>query len=171
MVVWIVGISGAGKTTLAAAVVASARTRGAPVVLVDGDVVREIFGNDLGHTIEDRRRNGDRICRLCKFLDDQQVHVVCAILSLFPETRAWNRRHISNYFEVFIDAPLADVVARDVKGIYGRYHRGEITNVAGMDIAFPEPTDAEIRIHNDGSKDVLMSWVEPIVNHLLSATR
>lgn len=171
MVVWIIGLSGAGKTTLSESVVAAARGRGAPVAMVDGDVVREMFGNDLGHTLEDRRRNADRICRLCKFLDDQGIHVVCAILSLFPETRAWNRANIANYFEVFIDTPLEDMVARDVKGIYGRFKRGEIANVAGMDIPFPEPADAEIRIRNDGSRDSLLAWTGPIVDRLLGGRK
>src|SRR5438105_1109500 len=101
MVVWIMGLSGAGKTTLAEAILAEIRRAAGTAVLIDGDRVRELFDNDLGHTMDDRRKNGARICKLGKFLDEQHVHVVCAILSLFPEQREWNRRNLKNYLEVF----------------------------------------------------------------------
>ena len=99
MVVWIIGLSGAGKTTLAEKVVEKISSCKTNVVLIDGDMIRDVFGNDLGHTLEDRRQNADRICRLCRFLDNQGIHVVCAILSLFPESRLWNRENIKNYYE------------------------------------------------------------------------
>ena len=72
MVIWIIGLSGAGKTTLAKEVVAKIGSSKTNVVLIDGDMIREVFGNDLGHTLEDRRQNGERICRLCKFLNNHQ---------------------------------------------------------------------------------------------------
>ena len=83
MVVWIIGLSGAGKTTLGVEVVSQAKPLIPNLVFIDGDVIREIFGNDLGYSIEHRLRNAERISRLCKFLEDQNIVVVCAILSLF----------------------------------------------------------------------------------------
>ncbi len=171
MVVWIIGLSGAGKTTLASEVVARVRCEQKNVVLIDGDVVREVFGNDLGHTMKDRRTNAQRICQLGKLLDDQGIHVVCAILSLFPETRKWNRENLKNYYEVFIDSPLQHLVQRDSKGIYRRFNEGEIRDVAGMDIEFPRPDNADLIINNIHSKEVLLSFTQPIVDKILGDQR
>jgi adenylylsulfate kinase-like enzyme len=166
MVVWIIGLSGAGKTTLAQEVTALVRQRRSNVVLIDGDAIREVFGNDLGHSLEDRRRNADRICRLCKFLDDQGVNVVCAILSLFRESREWNRANLRDYYEVFIDTPMDELIARDPKGIYGRYRSGQIRDVAGMDIEFPRPDKADLLIRNDGSRDGLIAHARTIADRI-----
>lgn len=162
MVIWLIGLSGAGKTTLANAVVARVRAMGRPVVLLDGDAVREMFGNDLGHSIEDRRINAQRICQLSKFIESQGIAVVCAILSIFPESRAWNREHLSRYFEVFIDTPVEHLVHRDSKGLYARYKRGEIQGVAGMDLQFPPPDQADLVIHNTGGRDELLAHAQAL---------
>ena len=82
MIIWIVGLSGAGKTTLANKIVEEATQDGISTVLIDGDVIRDVFGNDIGHTMADRLVNAQRICHLGKFLDDQGINVVCAILSI-----------------------------------------------------------------------------------------
>lgn len=166
MVVWIIGLSGAGKTTLAGKVVEELRNSVSNVVLIDGDEIREVFGNDLGHTLADRRRNADRICRLGKFLEDQGIHVVCAILSLFPESREWNRNNLRKYFEVFVDTPLDDLKQRDPKGLYARFEKGEISNVAGLDLFFPPP-DAHLVIRNSGSRDELLSHAPVIAGRVL----
>lgn len=136
------------------------------VVLLDGDAVREMFGNDLGHTMEDRRTNAQRICQLGRFLEDQGIDVVCAILSLFPETRAWNRQHLKNYYEVFIDTPMPDLVRRDPKGIYRRFNNGEIRDVAGMDIEFPQPWNADLTIGNIGSEEQLLAYAKGIAQKI-----
>ena len=166
MVIWIIGLSGSGKTTLSGQVVAQARQRGRKAVLLDGDRVRELFGNDLGYDLADRRANADRICRLCGFLDEQGVDVVCAIQSLFPESRTWCRENLSSYYEVFIDAPLDQLMERDAKGIYGRYLRGEIRDVAGLDLDFPRPDAANLVIVNSGSRQALLDHAASLVDHL-----
>ena len=167
MVVWIIGLSGAGKTTLANEVVAYVRHRQRNIILIDGDVIREVFGNDLGHTMEDRYTNAQRICRLGKLLDDQGIHVVCAILSLFPETREWNRKNLKNYYEVFIDTPMQDLVQRDSKGVYRRFISGEIRDVAGMDIEFPRPDNTDLTINNANSIEVLLGFTNVIAEKII----
>ena len=134
---------------------------------MDGDVVREIWGNDLGHDLESRRENAQRICRLCQFLDQQGLDVVCAILSIFPDTREWCRQNLSSYYEVFIDAPLDHLMKRDDKGIYNKYKNGEIKDVAGLDLEFPTPEHPDLVIRNFGTKDMLLNYSSHIVEAIV----
>jgi len=166
MVIWIIGLSGSGKTTLANEIVANTNIESKNTILLDGDLIREIFGNDLGYSMEDRLLNAHRICQLGKFLDDQGINVVCSILSIFPETREWNRKNVGDYYEVFIDVPIEMLVERDSKGIYGKYNRGEISEVVGMDINFPIPDKVDLVIKNIKSKSDLLSYAKYIVKKL-----
>jgi adenylylsulfate kinase len=167
MVVWIIGLSGSGKTTLAKEVVKRANKKGRKVVLVDGDEVRKMCNDDLDYSMDDRLVNAQRICKLGKFLDDQGVDVVCSILSIFPETREWNRSNVHAYYEVFIDTPIDLLVDRDSKGIYKKYKQGKIKNVAGMDIDFPIPRGAELVIDNTKSRENLLNYAELVVQKFI----
>jgi len=166
MIIWIIGLSGSGKTTLANDVIEQARAEKSNIVLIDGDMVREVFGNDLGYSLDDRRKNANRICQLGRFLNQQGINVVCAILSLFPESRVWNRNNIDNYYEVFIDTPITTLIDRDSKGLYSKFNAGEIFNVAGMDLKFDRPNNADLIINNNKSKENLLSFSELIVEKL-----
>tara|TARA_Y100000591_G_C21854904_1_gene714595 strand:+ start:12417 stop:12920 length:504 start_codon:yes stop_codon:yes gene_type:complete len=162
MVTWIIGLSGAGKSTLANAVVKKFNSNKREVVLIDGDMVREIFGNDLGYSIEDRKKNANRVSRICKLLDDQNINVVCAILSIFPDSREWNRENISNYYEVYIEAPMEELQNRDYKGLYKKYNDGHIKDIAGLDIEFVEPKNSNLKIKNNMDLNHLLSYVNQI---------
>ena len=166
MIVWLIGLSGAGKTTLAEKLVATVRTRGRQLVMLDGDRVRELFGNDLGHDLECRRLNAERICRLCAFFDAQRIDVVCSILSIFPESREWCQKNLHQYYEVFIDTPIAVLQQRDTKGLYARYARGEIRDVAGLDLEFPRPYSPDLLICNNGSLDELLAHASSIADRI-----
>ena len=150
MVIWLVGLAGAGKTVIGREVFALLRERKPNVVFLDGDDVREIMGGDLGHTVEDRRKNAWRVCHLCEYLDRQGIDVVCAILSIFHDTQRWNRENVSQYFEVYIDVPMQELIARDQKGLYSQALAGNRRDVVGIDIPFDPPPERDLVVHNAG---------------------
>jgi adenylylsulfate kinase len=151
MVIWIVGLSGAGKTTLGSHLWKLWRTEEPNTVLVDGDQVRRLFDHDHGpgaYSVEGRRRNYERMTEICRWLDDQGINVVCCILSIFPDRHAENRTAFSKYFEVFVDAPLDVLRHRDTKELYEPALKGDIENVVGVDIPFTPPADADMCVDN-----------------------
>ena len=164
MVIWIIGLSGSGKSTLANEIVSKVnKTNNDKTILLDGDVIRNVFNNDLGYPKEDRFKNAQRICELGKFLESQRINVVTAILSLFPENREWNRKNLKNYYEVFIDTPMKDLVKRDTKEIYKKFEQGQIVNVAGLDIPFVKPDKADLIIENNKTKKYLLEHADLII--------
>lgn len=166
MIIWLIGMSGAGKTTLAEHLYAELKPTASSLVLLDGDVMREIFGNDADHTVEGRYKNASRISKLCNVLDSHGIHVVAAVLSIFPEWQAWNRENFSRYFEIFLDIPLASLRARDTKGLYAAADRGELKNMVGYDIPFPTPPLPDLVIDESDQDRGVDTCVQSILKQL-----
>ncbi len=151
MVIWIIGMSGAGKSVIGRRVYAQLKAGDPATVLVDGDDVREIFGHDRSddaYTLDGRRLNAERIRNICRWLDRQNITVVCCILSLFEASHEWNRKTYGKYFEVFVDVPFNDLVERHPDDLYRKAQRGEMKNVVGVDIAFEPPANPDLVIRN-----------------------
>lgn len=146
LVIWITGLSGAGKTTLCRAVHDALKPRMPELVVVDGDAVRHLFGNALGFSEDERKQQIGRIQRLAKMLSDQGLVVVVGALYAHPDLLRWNRQNFAAYFEVYLDAPLELVRSRDVKGLYRGAQDGSIANVVGVDIPWHVPDAPDLRI-------------------------
>ena len=158
MVIWIIGLSSTGKTTLARSVYSTAKQFGITnLVHLDGDEMRKLYGNDLGHDLSSRRINSNRIQNFCKLLDDQNIHVVCSILSIFPDAREWCRQNLSSFAEIYIESPLEELLKRDSRGIYSN------KKVAGISLDFPIPENPEMKISNSKDLSYLLSYTKPIV--------
>jgi adenylylsulfate kinase len=168
MVIWLIGLSGAGKTAIGKELSKRLKKMNHPVVFMDGDIFREIMGNDLGHTIEDRKKNADRICRFCKCLNQQGIDIVFAILSIFHESQQWNRKNIAGYFEIYLDISMDTLKRRDTKGLYKKVFVGEINNVVGVDIPFDPPVNPDMIINNDKDTDSFAGIVSQIISRLKS---
>jgi adenylyl-sulfate kinase len=150
--IWITGLSGAGKTTIGTEVYNMLKKEYLNVVFLDGDIIREILGNDLGHGIIDRKKNAVRISKMCEFLTNQNIHVVCATMSLFKEIHELNRKSIKQYYEIFIDVDINELIARDSKGLYARAIKGEINNVMGVDLEYDKPSNPDAVIDNSTNR-------------------
>lgn len=143
-VFWVTGLAGTGKSTLGRHLADWLRSRGTTAVLLDGDVVRDLVLEDRGHDRASRLRIARFNGRLCRLLAEQGVDVVCATISLFHECQAWNRRHLPDYVEIFLDAPIDVLVARDPTSLVARAKRGEVVDVVGVDLAAELPLTPDI---------------------------
>lgn len=148
MVIWICGLSAAGKTTIGARLVDLLREERRPVVFLDGDTLRDVWGDHLGHTLEARRFNAQRIAHLCRMLDRQEINVVASVLYPFPEWQAWMRENLSQFFEVYLDVPMNVLEMRDPKGLYAGAKTGKIKNVVGVDLPFTPPSNPHLVVAN-----------------------
>lgn len=139
MVIWVTGLSGAGKTSLCEAFFRLYKPFFPELVLLDGDAVREIFGNDLGYAEADRVNQVKRLQRLAGVLSGQGLLVMVAVVYSQHELLHWNRQHFHPYFEVYLKASLKTVRQRDAKGLYAKAAAGTMKNVVGLDIPWQEP--------------------------------
>jgi adenylylsulfate kinase len=165
MVIWLVGLSGAGKTTIGRALYASLKQERPQTVFVDGDEIRALFRHDLradAYTLAGRRVNAERIQALCGWLDSQGIDVVCCILSMFQDISDDNRQRFSGYREVFVDVPLDILIERDDKGLYQSALRGEQAHVVGVDIEYRPPVTPDLVLHNSQVPDDLPGYVAQI---------
>lgn len=150
MVIWMTGLSGAGKSTIADELMAMLKPNIPELVLLDGDTVRALFGKNLDYSVPSRVLQVERLQTMAKLLADQGLVVVVTVLYSHPDLLAWNRENLPGYFEVYVDAPLEVVKARDVKGLYAKAARGEMPNVVGIDIPWHPPLAPDLHLETTG---------------------
>ena len=150
MVIWLIGLSGAGKTTIGREVYRLWKAHASNTVLVDGDQIREIFQHTdpAAYSLAGRRLNSRRIAALCRWLDSQNINVVCPMLSIFQDDRDENRTSFSRYFEVYIEVEMDELIRRDSKRLYSEALIGIRDNVVGVDIPFHAPATPDLVIQN-----------------------
>lgn len=166
MVIWLVGMYASGKSTLAEEIKRILEKENINVLVLNGGDIRQILGGDLSYSEEDRKRNAERVSRICKYLSDQGIVVICAILSIFEETRKWNRDNIDRYHEVFVNVSLNNLLLRDTKQIYRKALNGEAKNVVGVDIEFKKPENPNIIIDNNQPRESLAELAQIIVDDI-----
>jgi bifunctional enzyme CysN/CysC len=147
-VVWLTGLSGAGKSTIANLVEKKLFSEGRNTYLLDGDNVRHGLNKDLGFTEQDRVENIRRVAEVARLMVDAGLIVLVSFISPFRAERNGARALLAEgeFYEVFVDTPLAQAEARDVKGLYKKARRGELKNFTGIDSPYEPPEKPEIRL-------------------------
>ncbi len=149
-VYWITGLSGAGKTTIGQLFYEKLKRDFPNTVFLDGDILREVFGADLGYTEMERRKCAMRYARLCDMLQRQDLNVVCCTISMFEAVREWNRRHIDSYKEIYVKVSMDTLCRRDQKGLYSGNTEEKEKEVTGIQIPFEEPRNPDLVLENNG---------------------
>ena len=164
-VIWLTGLSGSGKSTIANGVEKRLHALGMHPYVLDGDNLRMGLNSDLGFTPEDRAENVRRISELAKVLVDAGLIVLVAVISPFEtdRQRAKSLFEQGEFLEVFIDTPVEVCVARDPKGLYKKASKGEIPNFTGVGQGYETPKNPDLHLKGDAELD---ENVEKVLRHL-----
>jgi bifunctional enzyme CysN/CysC len=158
-VLWLTGLSGSGKSTIANALEQELHKKGVRTYILDGDNVRHGLNKDLGFTNADRVENIRRIAEVAKLMVDAGVFVLTAFISPFQSERDTARRLFDDgeFIEIFVDVPLEVAEERDPKGLYKKARRGELPNFTGIDSPYEAPTEPEFHIDADRPLDEIVA--------------
>ncbi len=156
LVIWLTGLSGSGKSTVAVELERLLIASGQAAYLLDGDNLRHGLNADLGFSEADRRENIRRVCEVSTLFADAGLAAVVPLISPYRSARAAARDRVEGaglrFVEVFVDTPLELCEERDPKGLYAKARAGEITSMTGIDDPYEVPTAAEVTlVPGDGS--------------------
>lgn len=149
MVIWLTGLSGSGKTTIARCLCDQMRQAGERCELLDGDELREGICRELGFSRSEREENVRRIAWLASLLERNDVIVLVAVIAPYREQRSALRHRFQEMLEVFVDAPLEVCERRDPKLLYARARNGEIRNFTGIDDVYEGPEFPDVHCMTD----------------------
>ena len=149
-VIWLTGLSGAGKSTIASAMAGIFRAMALHVLILDGDEIRDAIRDlNCGHDLQSRLDNAYRISRLAKLAADQDHVVIVATMSMFHEIHDWNRQNLPGYFEVYLHVEPKILRMRDPKGLYKKIDDGLEKNMPGVDITPELPKNPDLFLDNN----------------------
>ena len=147
-VLWLTGLSGSGKSTIANLVERALWAEGKHTYILDGDNVRHGLSSDLGFKAEDRIENIRRVAEVSRLMTDAGLIIIVSLISPFQSERERARRTIKQgeFIEVYIDTPLEECERRDPKGLYKRARAGEIRGMTGLDAPYEAPEQPEMHV-------------------------
>lgn len=154
-VIWMTGLSGSGKSTIALALERRLHAEGRFTTVLDGDNVRTGINNNLGFSETDRAENIRRIAEVAKLFAGQGVITICCFVSPTNAVRQQARSIIgpADFIEVFVDTPLEVCEARDVKGLYAKARAGEVKEFTGISAPFEAPASPDVRLETEGRSE------------------
>ncbi len=153
MILWIVGLSGSGKTKLSYELFKSKIVK-SNFISIDGDEFRENISNDLGYSYKDRKKNAERVSKLVGYLSKKKINIIVTILSNNPIWLRWNKKNIKDYFQVYLKVDKKKLFLRNKKNLY----LSKKKNVVGKDIKFNEPKDNNLILKNTFKKKDIQNF-------------
>lgn len=147
MIIWITGLSGSGKTTISQELFKKYKPKIKNLVCVDGDVIRNLYDNDLAYDEKSRIKQIIRIQKLCEYLNQQKLIVIVAALYNNVDLMTWNQKNFQNYFQIYLNASVDLVKKRDPKKLYYKYEKGLQNNIVGIDIPWHTPINSDLTIN------------------------
>lgn len=146
LVIWFTGVSGAGKSTIAALVEQALHAQGKHTYTLDADIARGGLNRDLGFTKGDRQENVRRLAECARLMVDAGLIVLVTSISPYASSRHAARDLFApeQFIEVFVDTPIAVAQQRDPKGLYARFAQGQISQLSGLDAPYERPAQAEL---------------------------
>lgn len=168
IMIWMTGLSGSGKSTVAIGVERELQKRGILCRILDGDNIRAGINSNLGFSAEDRKENIRRIAEIGKLFVDTGIVTIACFVSPTHELRQMAREIIGpdDFREVYIATPLEECERRDVKGLYARARKGEVKDFTGISAPFEAPENPDLRL--DTSQMTLKDEVEAVVELCLT---
>ncbi|ASA19418.1 adenylyl-sulfate kinase [Paenibacillus donghaensis] len=164
LTLWLTGLSGAGKSTIAALAAEQLRTQGLAVEWLDGDELRRHLGQELGFSREDRFENIRRAVYVANLLSRQGIITLVSVISPYREMRDYARMQLPRFAEIYVDCPLEVCEQRDVKGLYAKARRGEIAAFTGISDPYEIPEQPELTLLSgqqspSQSTALLLEWL------------
>ncbi|NBC86956.1 MAG: sulfate adenylyltransferase subunit CysN [Bacteroidetes bacterium] len=166
-VMWLTGLSGSGKSTIAKELERRLYDRGCQTMMLDGDNVRHGLSGDLGFSARDRKKNIRRVGEVARLFFEQGNITLCTFVSPYQEDRDRVRQLLPDdrFFEVHVDCDIEVCKERDPKGLYAKAESGEIANFTGISAPYEEPASPEVVVHSD--TDDVEACVDQLVEALL----
>ena len=166
--IWLTGLSGSGKSTIASRLEEELYNRNYHTYILDGDNVRSGLNSDLDFSDKSRKENIRRIGEISNLFVDAGIIVIASFISPFKTERDFVKSRVGekNYFEVFVDCPIEECESRDVKGLYKKARAGEILDFTGISSPYEKPESPDIAI--DTSKLTVDEIVEKLMEKIAS---
>lgn len=141
---WITGLSGSGKTTIAKKIYSRIKRDYGPTIIISGDEIRKIFSLK-GYTYNDRLKIVKKYCLLAKHVTQNKVNIIISVIGMIDTLRAWNRKNINNYIEIYIDSSIRYLKGRNKKKLYTNPKE----SVVGLNVKPEFPKKPDIKINNN----------------------
>jgi len=164
-ILWFTGLSGAGKTTIAKQIVEKLKAEGQPVMLLDGDEIRDIFKNN-GFDRESRLKHINDVAKMAVYLQNQGIIPIVSLISPYAEARDNARKLTKDFTEIYVSTPLHACESRDVKGLYKKARAGEIKDFTGVHETAPFEIPKLPELNFDTTKVELNDIVDNILKYL-----
>ena len=149
-VLWITGLSGAGKTTIGDLVFKELNKEFTKIKKLDGDLLRRKLNlkrNKKTFTVAHRKKNGAMYSKICKDYENKGYFVIISVMALYNEVYKKNKKAFKNYVDVYLQVPIKELMKRDPKKLYKKFFQKKIKNIAGLDLKFDEPKNCKIKVN------------------------